>query len=70
MSWQFARRNSKIFVYRNGGMTPSLIFQQSERGFIEGYGLRFAAFDKLVKFVEREGDFLIKSSSCKSDSFA
>ena len=64
MTWQFARKPTKVFVYRNGAANPSFTFtKHATRDVLTGYGHQFSSFERLVKFIEQNGDTLLKTAS-------
>lgn len=66
MTWQYAKRNSKVFVYRSGAMTPSFTFEKrTEKGHFIGHGLYFMSVDEIKRHIDRNGDAMLKKSSAQ-----
>ena len=67
MTWQFARKPTKVFVYRNGASIPSFTFHKhATRDVLTGYGHQFSSFERLVKFINQNGDTMLKTASASS----
>lgn len=63
MSWQFAKVNNKVFVYKDGGMTPVFTFERkTPTSHYEGHGKYFMSQVGIEKWVEKEGELLCRSS--------
>lgn len=63
MSWQFAKVKNKVFVYKDGGMTPVFTFERtSPTAHYKGHGKCFMSQIAIEKWVEKEGELLCRSS--------
>lgn len=60
MTWQFAKVKNKVFVYKNGSMTPVFTFERkTENTPYAGHGKRFQSQIAIEKWVEKEGEAIL-----------